>query len=111
MQTVEFEGTVPVKVNGKPVKASFMNAWRKAEKTSYWRVVTEPCLGRNLTCGYTAELTPLEATIYAWVMGWALRYERYGFNRELLGAPVQAFDSMRYFFRSLNEEAYMDLLD
>lgn len=107
MVAVEYEGTVPVKVDGKVIKASFKRGWKKAQATPYWQVITSPHTFTNPFSGVSVELNPLESTIYNWCMAWYSRYER---GKET-GAPTQAYDDMKYFLLELNREAYYDLID
>lgn len=93
-------------------KKSYLNAFEKASKTSYFKDYRNafPVLdfeGRNRFSGVTVKLNALEATIYEFCMQWYQRYE-YGDNTE---TPVSVYDNMRYYLMSINSRAYMDLLD
>ena len=96
-------------------KKSYLNAFEKASKTSYfydWRtapgVTEESCLTAvNPFSGVKVLLDPLEATIYDFCVQWYSRYEE-GADTE---CPVSTYDNMRYYLLYLNQDAYMDLLD
>ena len=93
-------------------KKSYLNAFEKASTTSYFKDYTKSnpngtFIRENRFGGAICKLNALEATIYDFCNAWYMRYER-GMNTE---APVQTFDNMRYYFLSLNQRAYMDLLD
>lgn len=93
-------------------KKSYLNAFEKASKTSYFKDyrnagVELTLTARNPFSGAIVELNALEATIYEFCMQWYSRYE-YGDNTE---APVSVYDNMRYYLLSINQRAYMDLLD
>lgn len=93
-------------------KKSYLNAFEKASKTSYFQDFRNlspalPFKARNPFSGATVELNALEATIYEFCMQWYSRYE-YGDDTE---CPVSTYDNMRYYFLSLNSNAYMELLD
>lgn len=93
-------------------KKSYLNAFEKASKTSYFKDYRNayPALdheGTNPFSGVTVKLNALEATIYEFCMRWYARYEQ-GMDTE---CPVSTYDNMRYYFLSLNPHAYMELLD
>lgn len=106
------EDSVPVKINGKPVMKSYQNAYRKASNTDYFTKF-ENREGLIVRGNF---LTPLESSIYKWIMDWQVRYE-YALNNnifpitEVTKAPVTAFDDMRYFFRLISPDVYMEILD
>jgi hypothetical protein len=113
MITIEYnEDRIPVKVNGKPVMKSYQNAYRKASNTDYFTKFEnrEGLIVRGNV------LTSLESSIYKWIMDWQVRYE-YAINygifpiNKVTKAPVTAFDDMRYFFRVINPDVYMEILD
>lgn len=113
MVTIEYdENKVPVKVNGKPVMKSYQNAYRKASNTDYFNEFKN---GAGLIVRGNF-LTSLESSIYKWIMDWQVHYE-YAINNGIFPitrvtqAPVQAFDGMRYFFRVINPDVYMEILD
>ena len=100
-----------VLVDGKEVKRSFMRGLKKAQKTAYWFDYSKSnpdfvFITQNVFGGDDVFLNALEYSIYKWVMTWQ---ERYSIGS--LTTPIQAFDDMRYFFMSLNRQAYMELLD
>ncbi len=93
-------------------KKSYLNAFEKASKTSYFRDyrTDDPTFTReesNPFSGVTIKLNGLEATIYEFCMRWYARYEN-GMKTEV---PVSVFDNMRYYLLDLNPHAYMELLD
>lgn len=113
MANIEFDKSgIPVKVNGKPVMKSYQNAYRKAMSTSYF---TKFEGGRALLVRGNF-LTPLESSIYKWIMDWQWKYEE-AFNASIYPVskvtetPVTTFDCMRYLFRVLNPGVYMEILD
>jgi len=117
MDYIEYDSeNVPVAVNGKPVAKSFQNAYREAMKTDYFKKYGSDNIVYNSWSGAPSQLTPLETTIYQWVKAWEQKYN-HAVNRgifpitKVTQAPVQAFDNMRYFFSSINQSAYMELLD
>lgn len=97
-----------IKVNGKPVKRSFMRGIRKAQNTSYWHEYKE---SDNVSkpFGGTVELNPLERTIAVWCQNWY--YGDYARNPMGTQVPIQTFDDMKYFLLDLNSGAYYDLID
>ena len=93
-------------------KKSYLNAFEKASKTSYFQDYRNlspalPFKARNPFSGAIVELNALEATIYEFCMQWYQRYE-YGDSTE---TPVSVYDNMRYYLMSINSNAYMELLD
>lgn len=100
-----------LKVAGKPVKASFLNALKKAQGTRFWRLV-EPVsgytyTGQNPFSGVEVELSPFEYSVYSFCLRWYSKYEQNGTPP----TPISVYDNMRYLFLEINPDAYMDLLD
>ncbi len=113
MANIEYnEDGVPVKINGKAIMKSYQNAYRKASNTDYFTKFEN----RSGLVVRGNLLTPLESSIYKWVMDWQVRYE-YAYNNKIFPitkatkAPVTTFDDMRYFFSSINPGLYMEILD
>lgn len=106
------ENNVPVEVNGKKVMKSYQNAYRKAMNTSYFTKFDN----RSGIIVRGNILSPLESSIYKWVMEWQWKYELAINNNifpinKITETPVTTFDCMRYLFRSINPGVYMDILD
>ena len=96
-----------ITVNGKAVKASFLNAFKKAQDTRFFILYTgERNVFQNPFSGVEVTLNALEATIYNWCNQWYRRYEQ-----GAMPTPIQTFDNMKYFLCNINSSAYMDLLD
>lgn len=96
------------------IKKSFLNAFEKASKTSYFEDYSKCTadfigIARNPFSGVKVELNGLEYTIWQWCTRWYSRYELHGVAGT--EAPIQTYDNMRYYLLSLNARAYMDLLD
>jgi len=93
------------------IKKSYLNAFDKASKTTYFEDYTTckdfTAIAQNPFSGVEVKLNGLEYTIYQWCVRWYNRYEM-GRNTE---TPVSTYDNMRYYLLSINQEAYMDLLD
>jgi hypothetical protein len=108
---VDTDGTVlDIAIDGKPIARASMRGFRKAQKCSYFKRITEPVdIGTDV-------LTPLEATIFNFVKNWERRYHQ-ALNMGIFPiekkteTPVQTFDDMRDFFRQINYNLYMSLLD
>ena len=98
-----------IKVNGKPVKRSFLRGIRKAQNTSYWHEFSQSGIIRNPFSGVGVELNPLERTIANWCQQWY--YTDYSRNYSNTQVPIQTYDDMKYFLLDLNSDAYMELLD
>jgi hypothetical protein len=99
---------VEILVNGKPVKRGFMRGMRKAQETSYFKLLDgSEYIARNPFSGTEVILNALEMTIYNFCLVWYFFYER-GLPTQ---APVQTYDDMKYFLLELNSDAYYDLLD
>jgi hypothetical protein len=96
---------VDIKVNGKPVKRSYMRGFKKAQEKPYFRLIETPRTFANPYSGVECLLSPLEATVYNFCISWYMRYEA---GRE---SVIQVYDDMKYFLLELNSEAYMDLID
>ena len=106
------ENGVPVEVNGKKIKKSYQNAFRKAMSTDYFKKFA---VGTGLIVrGDT--LTSLESTIYKWIIDWEIRYNQ-AINEGIFPitvvtkAPITTFDNMRYLFAAINPSVYMNILD
>lgn len=104
------DGTLStLKVNGKPVQKSFINAYNKAvTKSGIFKSfpVENTYTASNPFSGAEVELNGFEFSIFCFCIAWYRRYER-----GVMVVPVQAYDNMRYLFLALNAEAYYDLLD
>lgn len=110
-QTVEFIRNetgklTSILVNGKAVKGSSVRGYRKAETSPVFAEYLQTMKATNPFTGVEVELTPLEATIYAFCTRW---YQKYSFGDMV--APIQTYDDMKYFLLEINEQAYFDLLD
>lgn len=106
--TIENGIITAITINGKPCKPGFMRGLKKAQATSYWRLA-EGGLARNPFTDEECTLTALEMSIYLWLVGWYARYSAGGPKRA--GAPIQAYDDVKYGFSALNHGAYMALID
>jgi hypothetical protein len=95
--------------NGKPVEKSYMRGLDKAQATRYWKLFKYSGTATNPYTRVEVELNPLEFSLYTWLMNWYTRYERGGV--ELAGAPIQAYDDVKYLLLKLNTQAYYDLID
>ena len=102
---------VDVKVDGKPVKRSFIRGLKKAQNTSYWKEYKTEGVAENPFSGIQIKLNPLEWSILTWCQAWY--YGDYDVNMYTgnFQAPIQAYDEMKYFLLSLNSKAYYELLD
>lgn len=103
-------------VNGKPVMRSYVNAFKKAQKCSYWKPVGYSSIAQNPFSGERVTLDPLETAVYNFVKNWERLYNRAVDAgtfpiQKITETPVSTFDNMRYLFSAINPEAYMDLLD
>lgn len=107
---------VSILVNGKPVKKSYLNAFKKAQMCSYWKPVNFSSIAVNPFSDVKIALNPLETAVYNFVKTWERLYHR-AVNSDtfpiekVTETPVSTFDNMRYLFNVLNPGAYMDLLD
>lgn len=94
-----------VKVNGKAIKKSQLNALNKAiTKTNYFHFYKD---GDYTITGMFSEVTvgALEYSIYTWVQNWQRRYSMaYGTSNTQV--PIQTFDGMRYLFQTLCPKGY-----
>ena len=99
-----------IKIDGKDVKKSYLNAFLKAQETRFFDAgilfCDERVPAQNPFSGATVELSPLEACIYQWCLDWYAQYER-----GKMPTPVSVYDNMRYLFMEMNVHAYMQLLD
>ena len=96
-------------VNGKPVKRGSIRGFRKAQNTSYFRLIQGEYPYFNPSSYEVVNLNGLEGTIYGFCLNWMERYEK-GFVK-LAETPIQTYDDMKYFLRELNPDAYMKLID
>lgn len=96
-------------IDGKPVKKSFLNAFLKAQETSYFTLSKESYVIQNPFSRQTMQVNPLEHTIYTWCKKWERIYNVQGVKAA--GASIQTFDNMRYFALELNPTLYSDFLD
>jgi hypothetical protein len=94
---------------GKPVKAGYMRGLKKAQATAYWSLSTNGCIVRNPFSGVEKNLDAFELSLYCWLMRWYARYEDGGPTRA--GAPIQAYDDVKYLLLEINADAYYDLID
>lgn len=107
-----------ITVNGKPVKKSYVNAFKKAQSCSYWKPVEYFSVSTavNPFSGVRVTLDPLETALYTFVKKWERLYNHAIDSdifpiQKVTETPVSTFDNMRYFFSTLNPSAYMSLLD
>ncbi len=89
------------------MKKSFENALAKARTTSYFVEYSADGVATNPWSGVRVALNSQELTIYSWCRRW---YDRYESGRPT-EVTVSTYDNMRYLFLSLNQNAYMELLD
>jgi hypothetical protein len=98
-----------LKVNGKAVQKSFLNAYNKAvTKSGIFKSfpVENNYSASNPFSGAEVELNGFEYSIFRFCINWYA-----GYQRGNMAVPVQTYDNMRYLFLSLNSSAYYDLLD
>lgn len=104
------DGTLEsLKVNGKPVQKSLLNAYNKAvTKSGIFKSfpVENKYTASNPFSGQNVELNGFEYSVFSFCIAWYRGYER-----GQLAVPVQTYDNMRYLFLALNTQAYYDLLD
>ena len=106
----EEEGSGNTIINKKTINNSYQEEFEKASRTTYfkdYKKYPEYGLAINPVSGNTLKLNPLEMTIYSFCMGWYARYES-GVDTE---EPTSTYDIMRFYFLSLNPNAYFELLD
>lgn len=95
-----------IKINGKAVKAGSMRGFKKAQKTPFFFLYTQPMVAENRFSGERVPLNALEATIYSWCEKW---YNRYSAGN--MPTPIQTYDDMKYLLLEINSKAYMSLID
>ena len=104
------DGTLQsLKVNGKAVQKSKLNAFNKAvTKSGIFKMypAENTYTASNPFSGAEVELSGFEYSVFAWCIAWYRGYER-----GQMAVPVQTYDNMRYLFLELNAEAYYSLLD
>ena len=104
------DGTLEsLKVNGKPVQKSFLNAYNKAVTKSgifNFFPVENNYSASNPFSGVEVELNGFEYSIFRFCTQWY-----FGYQNGKMAVPVQTYDNMRYLFLELNSSAYYDLLD
>lgn len=106
-------------VNGKSVEKSHLNAFLKAQKTSYFKLYEEDGEFFSPHNFMPYKLNGLELTLVNWTYKFQDKYNRWskGFVGDLkkmksfTEAPIQTFDRIRELVRSLPSSTYMDLID
>lgn len=109
--TRDTDGTfLSLKVNGKAVGKSKLNALNKAIKTSYWRLYPDGDYTIRSIFS-SAEVSALAYSIYQWTEIWQRKYSNGGFGIKVTvkcETPIATFDNMRYLVNDFDSTITMN---